>query len=168
MELWDLYDKNKKLTNETMVRGNPIPENRYHLVVHVWIHNGEGKYLIAQRSKSRPKNPLLWEAVGGSVIAGEDSLSAAIREAEEEAGVKLLPKNGRLLFSKTRESIKGVVFRDIVDVWLFEYKGEADLKKATTDEVSAVKWLDAEEIKALMDGGELVPTLDYFFTDVKV
>ena len=166
MELWDLYDKNGKPTGETMVRGEVIPEGRYHLVVHVWIHDENGRYLISQRSKSRTKNPLLWECVGGSVLAGEDSLTAALRETEEEIGVKLSPSAGRLMFSKVREEINGVVFRDIVDVWSFKYDGEAKLENATTDEVEQAHRMTAEEIKALWDKGLLVPSLEYFFTDI--
>ena len=39
MELWDLYTQNKIKTGEVHVRGNPLPENKYHLVVNVWIKN---------------------------------------------------------------------------------------------------------------------------------
>ena len=39
MENWDLYDENRQLLNETMTRGNEVPANRYHLVIHVCIIN---------------------------------------------------------------------------------------------------------------------------------
>lgn len=39
MEIWDLYDKHRNLTGETMVRGEPVPQDRYHLVVHICIFN---------------------------------------------------------------------------------------------------------------------------------
>ncbi len=166
MENWDLYNENKIFTGKTMTRGEPIPENCFHLVVHIWIHDGNGRYLISQRSKSRQKNPLLWECVGGSVLAGEDSLAAALRETEEEVGVKLSPLDGKLLFSKRRGVINDVQFNDIVDVWLFQYNGLVELKNATTDEVEQVRWLTVEEIQALWDKGLFVPTLQYFFTEV--
>lgn len=47
MELWDLYTKDRVLTGETHVRGQPLPAGRYHLVVHVWIRNAKGQYLIS-------------------------------------------------------------------------------------------------------------------------
>lgn len=37
MELWDLYTENRVKTGETHVRGNPLPKEKYHLVVNVWI-----------------------------------------------------------------------------------------------------------------------------------
>ena len=82
MEVWDLYDENKNITGKYCIRGNEISDNLYHLVVHVWIKNSKGEYLISQRSENRPKFPLKWECVGGSVLKGETSLHGAIRETE--------------------------------------------------------------------------------------
>lgn len=39
MEKRDLYDINRKLTGETIFKGEKIPENRYILVVMVFIEN---------------------------------------------------------------------------------------------------------------------------------
>lgn len=160
MEQWDLYTKERALTGETHLRGDPLPEGRYHLVVHVWIRNAQGQYLISQRAASRPTFPLLWECVGGSVVKGEDSLTGALREVQEEVGLALPPETGRLVFSETR----GAGFQDILDVWLFEYNGPLALEAATTDEVAQCRWMDGGQIQALCDKGEWVPTLDYFFT----
>ena len=161
MELWDLYDENRGLTGRTHIRGEAIPNGYYHLVVHVWIRNREGKYLISQRSANRPTCPLLWECVGGSVVQGEDSLTGALREAKEEVGVDLQPESGRVVFSRIRKS-----YGDIMDVWLFDYDGEVDLCNATTDEVAQTHWLTREEIKNIYDAGKLVSTLEYFFEKV--
>lgn len=35
MELFDLYDDERNFTGETIERGKPLPENRYHLVIHI-------------------------------------------------------------------------------------------------------------------------------------
>ena len=37
-----------------------LPIDGYHLVVHVWIRNSKGEYLISQRSANRPTYPLMW------------------------------------------------------------------------------------------------------------
>ena len=54
MELWDLYNACRELTGRDHVRGEEIPQGYYHLVVHVWIRNRKGEYLISQRSADRP------------------------------------------------------------------------------------------------------------------
>ena len=160
MELWDLYTRNRRLTGETHIRGEKLPPEKYHLVVHVWIRNSRGEWLISQRAASRPTFPLKWECVGGSVTVGEDSLTGAIREAKEEVGVDLSPALGKLVSSTVREH-----FQDIKDVWCFTYDGPVDLRNATTDEVADLRWMTVAEIRALYDAGELVHTLGYFFED---
>lgn len=164
MELWDLYNENREFTGKTHIRGQEIPQGFYHLVVHVWIRNRKGEYLISQRSATRPTFPLMWECVGGSVTKGEDSLAGALREAKEEVGVELLPEMGHVVFSKVRGVIDGRYFGDIMDVWLFEYDGPVSLKNATTDEVAQTVWMNREQIRQLHDSSKLVHTLDYFFT----
>lgn len=166
MELWDLYNEKREKTGTDHVRGEKIPDGFYHLVVHVWIRNKKGEYLISQRSESRKQFPLMWECVGGSVLKGEDSLHGAIREAEEEVGAKLCPKKGKVMYSVVGRVIGGVKFTDIVDAWVFTTDEEIDLKNATTDEVKQFRWLNLKQIKALFDAGEMVHTLEYFFTEI--
>ena len=168
MEVWDLYDENKNVTGKYCVRGNEIPDNYYHLVVHVWIKNDKGEYLISQRSENRPTFPLMWECVGGSVLKGESSLQGAIRETKEEVGIDFKESEGKLAYSKVRKTVNGKKFNDIMDVWLFEYNGDVKLENATTDEVRDIKWMKKEEIKELLENKKLVQTLDYFFNEINI
>ena len=163
MELWDLYNEKRELVGTDHVRGEKLPEGCYHIVVHVWIRNSSGEYLISQRSADRPSHPLEWECVGGSVTKGEDSLTGALREVEEEVGITLQPESGRVVYSMIGRVINGKRNDDIVDVWLFEYNGDINLKKATTQEVAQVKWMTKEEAKKLYDESKFVHTLGYFF-----
>lgn len=167
MEKWDLYTKYREKTGKEHIRGEELPEGFYHLVVHVWIRNSKGEYLISQRSASRPTFPLMWECVGGSVIKGESSIEGAVREVKEEVGLDLEQEAGRLLFTKIRgkyDKFGGKKFNDIADVWLFDYDGELQLEAATTDEVADCKWMTVSEIKKLYEEKKLVQTLDYFFS----
>lgn len=165
MELWDLYNEKRELTEYDHIRGEPIPEGFYHLVVHVWIRNSKGEYLISQRSVDSLTFPLMWECVGGSVIKGENSLTGAIRETQEEVGLSLSPKSGKLVNSVVGRIIEGTKFNDILDIWLFEYDGSVSLEQATTNEVAQVAWMSKAQIKDLFNAGKLVHTLKYFFED---
>ena len=166
-EIWDLYNENRELLGKDHVRGEQLPIGGYHLVVHVWIRNSKGEYLISQRSANRPTLPLVWECVDGSVIKGEDSLQGALREVKEEVGVDLLPEKGHVILSDIKKIEFGKVINKIVDVWLFEYDGEVDLSNATTDEVAQVAWMNRSQIKELFDANMFVDTLEYFFTEVE-
>lgn len=165
-EIWDLYNENRELLRKDHIRGEQLPIDGYHLVVHVWIRNSKGEYLISQRSANRPTNPLMWECVDGSVVKGEDSLQGVLREVKEEVGIDLLPEKGQVVLSDIKKIEFGKVVNKIVDVWLFDYDGEVDLGNATTDEVSQVAWMNREQIKELFDANMFVETLEYFFTEV--
>lgn len=141
MELWDLYNERRELTGREHIRGEEVPHGYYHLVVHVWIRNSKGNYLICQRSADRPTCPLMWECVGGSVIKGEDSLTGALREVQEEVGLVLSPENATLVYSVVGRVVNKVKFSDILDVWLFEYDGPVSLEQAATREVAQTAWM---------------------------
>ena len=158
MELWDLYTEYRENTGKEQVRRDAIPEGCYHLVVHVWIRNSKGEYLISLRSADRPIFPLMWECVGGSVLKGESSRDGAIREVKEEVGIDLLPDNGSVIFSDLRRD-------SILDVWQFDYDGELQLANATTNEVKECRWMTMEEIRTLYKEKKLVHTLGYFLND---
>lgn len=53
MKKWDLYTKYREKTGEEHIRGEEIPEGLYHLVVHVWIRNSRGEYLLSRRAADR-------------------------------------------------------------------------------------------------------------------
>ena len=169
MEIWDLYNLNREVVG-SHIRGTELPENGYHLVVHVWLKDKNGRYLLTQRAASRPTFPLHWECVGGSVLQGESSIQAAVRETAEEVGVHLCADDGKLLFTKVRGTQNGKRYNDIVDVWLFSYDGAAALDSATTDEVAQVRWMCRNEVEQLREEGKLVYSikdLDYFFDEME-
>lgn len=168
MEVWDLYNEKRELVGIDHIRGTELPEDCYHLVVHIWIKNSKGQYLISQRSANRSTFPLLWECVGGSVLKGESSLEGAKREVKEEVGIDLADIEGKIVFSKIRGVINDKKFNDILDVWLFEYDGIVSLEQATTDEVAQTKWLYPEQIKEICNSKQLVSTLEYFFDKIDI
>ncbi len=169
MEIWDLYNEKREIIGEH-IRGTALPENGLHVVVHVWIKNSAGKYLMAQRSANRRTFPLRWECVGGSALKGENSVQSAVREVKEEIGLDFAPEEGKLLFTKIRKTINGKRYNDIVDVWLFHYDGYVPLEKAATDEVEQIQWMNRIEIEKLRQENKLVYSikdLSYFFDEIE-
>lgn len=163
MEKWDLYTSEREKTGRTHIRGEAIPEGCFHLVVHVWLKNSRGEYLISRRSADRPTFPLMWETTGGSVLMGEDSLDGALREVREELGIDLPPEGGRLMLSRVRDWVDGARFGDIMDVWEFPYEGRARLDRAE-GEVCDTRWAGLGEIEKMLESGEMVGTLSYILS----
>ena len=86
MERWDLRDGEGNPPGETMERGEHLKPGQYHLVVHIWIIDGQGRLLIQKRAAHLKLMPDIWAATGDSPVAGENSQAAASREMREELG----------------------------------------------------------------------------------
>ncbi|MBR2391719.1 MAG: NUDIX domain-containing protein [Clostridia bacterium] len=142
MELWDIYDSNKQKTGKTKVRGDFLSNDEFHLVANAWIKNDKGEFLISQRVPTKTHG-LLWECTGGSAIAGEDSLQAAIREAKEELSVNL-DANTAVKIGSTLRYYKGNP--DILDVWIFKCNTPIEEITIQKEEVNDVKWATRDEI----------------------
>lgn len=149
MELWDIYDKNKNKTGKTIVRGERLKEDEYHLIVHIWIKNSKGEFLIQQRSEA-VRNPLVWSATGGSVIAGEDSYIGALREVKEELGLDLKDKKGYLFDSSIYEEDDQRYWCDTYLYFIDLDINELNLQK---EEVKQVKYEKMSVIKEMMKNG---------------
>jgi len=60
--------------------------------IHVLVQKGN-KYLILKRSADDEDDPGCWDLPGGGIDFGEQPTEAAIRESEEETGVKIAVQN---------------------------------------------------------------------------
>ena len=145
MEIWDLYDKDRKLTGETAVRGQPLPKDRYHLVVDALFLNSRGETLLQRRAKEKDNMPDIWSVAGGSAVRGEDSLTACLREVEEEMGFAPDQYHARVLMSDCKERPSGGYFRD---VWLFFQDVPIENMTWQPEEVQDGMWILPERIKA--------------------
>ena len=161
-ELWDVYDENRKLTGSTHRRGEPMKKGDYHLVVHVWLQNSKGEYLLTKRTPNKGF-PNMWECTGGSALVGDDSLTAAMREVKEETGLSVLPESGKCVMSLKREN-------NFCDIWLF--RQDFDLKDVIyqPEETCGSMYADIGEIKRMLENGTLLPFsyLEEFFEKVSI
>ena len=153
MELWDIYDNNRNHTGRTHVRGDPLTKGDYHIVVLVWIVNHFGHILLTKRHPDKHW-PNMWECTGGCVIAGEDSLSGAIREAKEEIGLLLDPSLGRL--------IKNYIGMDtIYDAWLFIEDVDLNHVRFQPGEITDAMFVNKALLQSMFDKNQIVPTLEF-------
>ena len=146
-EMIDIYDADRQLTGETMPReGAFLKEGQYMLYVLALIEDGEGRFLITQRSKEKKWAAGWWEITGGGVRAGETSEQAIRREVPEEVGIEVTGEVPEPIYSYENVDLKrgDNYFVDIYhlkldftadDVKLLD--GEAvDFRLATWDEIS--------------------------------
>lgn len=96
MEYNDVYDKDRRLTGQTHIRGTRWKPGEYGLVVCVWVYDGEGNLLLTRRAPEK-SFPGTWENSGGAAKAGETSRQAIARELFEETGIRACEEEFELL-----------------------------------------------------------------------
>jgi 8-oxo-dGTP diphosphatase len=159
-ELWDLYDASGALSGKTMERGLPTPAGYFHLIVHIWLVAADGSLLIQQRNKPGNSTHGFWAPTAGSVTAGEDSRTGAVRECAEEVGIDLNPES---LSFHEREFIEDF----IQDVWIAPWDGDLQNIRKDPGEVLAVRSVSWSELMELADAGEFIPYGDAYFRRLK-
>ena len=146
-EYMDIYGINRSPTGRVLKRGEPLGEGEYILVSCCWIVNGEGRFLIMRRSPKKKSYPGLWEAPGGCALKGEDSLTAALREAEEETGIVLDPGGGVCFASH----LFGAA---IIDHWLFRHEFDVSKVRLLEGENTDARSASWSEIAGMIKKGK--------------
>ena len=149
-ELWDVCDIHRRPLGKTHRRGEPLPAGEYHLIVLVMLQNDKGELLITRRAPNKGF-PNMWEFTGGSALAGDDSLTSALREMREETGIELDPKNGRIV---AQEQAWSDAFGDI---WLFRQNFDLEKIVLQENETTAAKAVTRQEILRMIEAGEFIP-----------
>ena len=151
MELFDLYDSQRRLTGETMVRGDRVPDGRWRLVVHICVFNSAGQLLIQQRQPFKEGWPNLWDVtVGGAVRAGETSQEGARRELQEEVGLDVD-------FSGMAPAVSTTFTGGLDDLYILHMDPALSDLRLQESEVQAVRWAGREEVLAMLDDGTFIP-----------
>ncbi len=155
MEKRDLYDENKKITGETIFKGDKVPKGKYYITVIIFIQNKKGDFLIQKRSLKKDGK---WATTGGHPIAGESSKQGIITEVREELGIKINQQNLKLFKTIKTED-------DFVD--LYYLKEDVDIKKIKLqkEEVSDSKWASITEINQLIQQKKFNESHSTFFKE---
>ncbi|MBQ9121635.1 MAG: histidine phosphatase family protein [Clostridia bacterium] len=149
MEIWDAYDREGNLTGEKLIRGEPVPAGRYHLVCEVLVRHTDGSYLCMRRSRTKDGYPGWPEATaGGSALAGEDRLACVRRELREDTGLDC----GN--FTEIGSSVSGDT---IYHSFLCTVNCDKDSVQLQEGETEDFCWLSEAEFIAFVNSGRMIP-----------
>ena len=155
-EIIDIIDERNKVVGRC-TKEKIYLKKHLHRIVHVLIFNNKGELLLQLRSKNKSYLPEYWgTSVGGHILSGESLKEAAVREMQEELGVKLkLEPFGKNWF----DSVDEIGLRKLLVTFKANSDGPFRLFK---DEVEKVKFFSIDEIKqTVCIGKKIHPELKF-------
>ncbi|MEO6078112.1 MAG: NUDIX domain-containing protein [Candidatus Andersenbacteria bacterium] len=155
MEYFDAYNERGEKIGEVVSRNQAHEQGIWHATIHVWIINSKQELLIQRRSPEKESNPGMWgvASVGGHISAGDDAITTAIRETEEELGLVITGKELEYLFTTPHQQVlnKGTYISNHFDnSYLVEKDIDSNNLKLQTGEVSEVKWIHFTDLEQLI------------------
>ena len=144
-ELRDLYDKYSNKTDKTYRKGEPIPKGYYPMVVMVVIRNSNGEFLMQKRVASKGGD---WGVTGGHPKSGETPTEGIITEVKEELGLDFSREN----FIEYDAGCDG---KDCYKMYFVTKDIDLNDIKIQEEELSEVRWFTMDELRNMVNSGEL-------------
>lgn len=150
IELFDMYDVNRKPLGHTHPRGVPIRQGEYHIVVQVCVLDRQGRLLMTKRHPDKIDGGM-WEVTAGSALAGEDSMTGALRELREETGLIVEKEQLKPLFTRIGHDY-------FLDSYIVRLDADGEAVNLTMQEGETVDfiWADRETQERMEADGLLV------------
>jgi len=146
MEFLDVVDKNDKVV-EKASKEDVYKKRLRHRIVHILIFNKKGEIALQLRSKEVSFCPHHWStAVGGHVQSGETCEEAALREYEEELGVKSEIE----FFSKDLYQAEGTPEKFLITFKTI-YEGPFKINPSAVEEI---EFFDMKTVQNMINKGE--------------
>ncbi len=158
-ELIDVLDENGVKTGEILPRDEIHKKGLWHRSIVVAIINDKNEILLQQRSKEKEKNAGMWDiSVAGHISTGQDALSAAAREINEEVsvnlGYKVDIKSFRYMFSYRTQAkyADDFIENQFYDFFILRKENlPIEDIKMQESEVQAIKFVTVNELMELCD-----------------
>lgn len=163
-ELIDVLDENGVKTGEILTRKEIHKRGLWHRAIAVAVINEQNQILVQQRSFKKEKNTGMWDiSVAGHIYSGQDALSAASREINEEISVNLGfnvdIKEFRYMFSYRKEEIlkENYIERQFYDFFILRKNGlRTEDIKVQESEVEQIKFVSVSELNEMIENKEIV------------
>ncbi|MBU2929965.1 NUDIX hydrolase [Winogradskyella psychrotolerans] len=158
-ELLDIVTKQGQPTGKTALKSEAHAKGLYHNTIHLWLYTSKGEILLQQRSHKKIIYPLLWDvSVAGHIDAGETFIEAALRETEEEIGLKLDATNLKhigVFLHETSYNNGKIQDNEFHQVFITELKMPLDQLTIQEAEVEAVKLVTLKNFEELLKNSSI-------------
>jgi 16S rRNA (adenine1518-N6/adenine1519-N6)-dimethyltransferase len=142
-EIFDVVnDRNEVIGQKT--RGEVHANRLRHRAVHIFVINSRGRIYLQQRSHLKDVSPLKWDSsAAGHLDTGESYSDSAIRELEEEIGIKVESTElaAEIAASEGTDN-------EFVELRLARHDGPI---RCQPDEIAAGEWFKPEDIRVWVE-----------------
>lgn len=156
MEYFDVCDEQGRPTGEVVSREEAHRLGVRHRTAHVWVvrrRQGRWEVLLQKRSAEKDSFPGKYDtSAAGHIQAGDAPLESALRELEEELGIRAEPE--QLRFAGTfdiryEKAFHGRMFRDneLAHVYVYDRPVDAAALTLQAEEVERVRWFDLDTLR---------------------
>ncbi|MGO4918961.1 NUDIX hydrolase [Maribacter spongiicola] len=173
-ELIDILDADGNMTNTTAMKSEAHKNGWFHQTVHIWFYTSDGEILIQQRGRKKDIYPLLWDvSVAGHIGAGEDIVTSALREVQEEIGLNIassdLEKIG--IFKSVKNHSEVLKDYEFHHTFIAEIKSPFNTLQKQDSEVEALKLVSKNqfgiELKDVSTYNYVPHNISYYETILK-
>ena len=162
-EYIDILNENGELTGEIRTKREVHELGLWHRAVHIWILNPKGELLLQQRAEQKENYGGYWDiSAAGHVSAGETSIESALREIEEELGVKIRERElisfGTVIQQKVINN-ETYINNEYNDLFIIEKDiplPEMTMQKSEVQDLKYILWRELKEMVESNDE-QLVP-----------
>ena len=155
VEYLDICDEHGLPTGERVERSAAHRDGIRHRTAHVWIvrrQKGRWQVLLQKRSMNKDSFPGLYDtSSAGHIPAGSEPLPSALRELEEELGIRAGEEDLRYAgqFTIRYEKVfHQSMFRDheVASVYVYMKPVDASALVLQAEEVERADWFDLDEL----------------------
>ena len=156
MEYFDILNPDGSRTGRKKERSLVHRDGDYHGTIHIWLFRrgpeGKTEVLLQKRSQNKDAFPGCYDiSCAGHILAGEEPEPSALRELEEELGIKAEPEE--LIFLFLHESSCDTEFygrrfcnHELAWAWALPWDGRTEELQLQKEEVESVMWITLERL----------------------
>ncbi|KAK8838583.1 hypothetical protein M9Y10_033215 [Tritrichomonas musculus] len=153
MEYFDILDENGEKTGRTKLRSEVHRDGDWHKAVHIWILNDKGDVLLQRRCPTKDSHPNCLDiSCAGHLSAGDDSITAAVRELKEELGIDASPSDLKFIKTIKRSSKYTETFinNEFNDMYILRTKKTIDDMTFQKEEISEIMYVSYKKFKEMI------------------
>ncbi len=155
MEYLDIFDESGNSLGVKKTKSEAHSQGLWHKNAHVWIINSKKEVLLQKRSLIVENHPDLWDiSAAGHVSSGQDIIYTALRETEEEIGLKLDPSQLIPIgIIKEMSRVGDYINNEFNSIFVVRMDLDPE-KIEKQEEVSEVKFISYKILKEIVESGD--------------